>query len=706
MKKIFELWLDESGDFEDDRKLKKWQNPSLVGGVLVESGKIDAKKIIKLVTGKNSFHGTDDKTDADKANQISLLEKIKELEGKLIVYENKEKIVEENSTETYLEVLSQGIIQTIQKLTSVYEEFELKIIAATRVDTGNDTNKANYKKIPLKEYESKLKKKIDIGIAQRTISNSHFFNNERTWNYSIKINQANKQPQCALADAVCNARLTRNTKLAYYKETLNKLYENEYIFSVEPNNNEVYINKLLGDGKVSDAIIEYYAKDIGNSKIINNLINNIKRLNSKSFARQLENVKNVIVYLIDSIKDYNTAKQIIKKLKNEFCEHLDNENIAYDKNSFLLNLNLFLFTVYTHEGNLIDSELLIDECTTYLKGMTLSLNDLELLYIFKTRLAVHLTNCFDFEQSEKIMEELENFLMGIKEVLSFVDNTFNEMSNDDLSEIKFIPLAKALGTKVNSLILNHKHKDYIQSVSTVEKATNEFIEKGDKARQYLNRALLECKYNNIDSAIKYLLKTVDLEYVQSEDLTKFMKKCANGKLQYELYKLYVLMTIVKCAIKNDKKEIANGLFNSFLEEKKLFDELLISEKVEHPLQLVNWKVGFYYANDGKVKESNKHYNKAIEICFRNEKNITMNAIGIGILAEHLSMIYAKNLTNIMNEKLNELEEKMQDFFEKPLPENTRKYFDEWAGLLEKVKSTNDYKDKTNFLIEISSKITY
>lgn len=38
----YELWLDESGDFKSDLEGKN-DTPSIVGGILIESGKLDAK---------------------------------------------------------------------------------------------------------------------------------------------------------------------------------------------------------------------------------------------------------------------------------------------------------------------------------------------------------------------------------------------------------------------------------------------------------------------------------------------------------------------------------------------------------------------------------------------------------------------------------------------------------------------------------------
>ncbi len=56
MEEVWELYLDESGEFRDDQ-LRKEYNPSLVGGVLCQEGRADS--IAKRFDGKKS-HATED----------------------------------------------------------------------------------------------------------------------------------------------------------------------------------------------------------------------------------------------------------------------------------------------------------------------------------------------------------------------------------------------------------------------------------------------------------------------------------------------------------------------------------------------------------------------------------------------------------------------------------------------------------------------
>ena len=77
MAKKFELWLDESGKFEDDRAKKVKENPSLIGGVLVEKDIVNNIEFEKLVSEDHN-HATEMDKQEKKRYLLDTLEKVKE----------------------------------------------------------------------------------------------------------------------------------------------------------------------------------------------------------------------------------------------------------------------------------------------------------------------------------------------------------------------------------------------------------------------------------------------------------------------------------------------------------------------------------------------------------------------------------------------------------------------------------------------------
>ena len=82
----YELWLDESGDFEPDSQTHKKRYPSMVGGVLIEKGRLSDNEIHRLANpdpGAGIPHAVDMK---DKVESVILpaLETLCARGGKLV----------------------------------------------------------------------------------------------------------------------------------------------------------------------------------------------------------------------------------------------------------------------------------------------------------------------------------------------------------------------------------------------------------------------------------------------------------------------------------------------------------------------------------------------------------------------------------------------------------------------------------------------
>ena len=110
--KQFELWLDESGDFKTESELNK--NPSLVGGVLVEKGAL-SEKDIRGILNKDYVHRNEIRREVFGDYATKVLKDICDYGGKLIIFENEERIQVVDGSTTYLNILSEGIKKVIQR---------------------------------------------------------------------------------------------------------------------------------------------------------------------------------------------------------------------------------------------------------------------------------------------------------------------------------------------------------------------------------------------------------------------------------------------------------------------------------------------------------------------------------------------------------------------------------------------------------------
>ena len=131
----FELWLDESGDFSNDqRKVERNEKPSLVGGLLIENNTFADQEISMILPEAGTYHSVDMK------DQLARFRKIDERlfrnpANRLVVFSNQECIMILDNNITYLNIISQGILQILKYLNALYGDVFLRVVIANRVDT-------------------------------------------------------------------------------------------------------------------------------------------------------------------------------------------------------------------------------------------------------------------------------------------------------------------------------------------------------------------------------------------------------------------------------------------------------------------------------------------------------------------------------------------------------------------------------------------
>src|SRR5699024_4428711 len=135
----------ESGEFKyDDNKRR---NPSLVGGVLVKRGDITEASAERFI-GRKTIHYTELN---DGAENMRLLEWVKQNKGEFVVFQNKERVKIIDGDTTYLNVLAEGIIRLLSHLSAVHQDFMLRILIATRKNMEIEESEL----IAKKEYEQR-----------------------------------------------------------------------------------------------------------------------------------------------------------------------------------------------------------------------------------------------------------------------------------------------------------------------------------------------------------------------------------------------------------------------------------------------------------------------------------------------------------------------------------------------------------------------
>lgn len=248
MTKCLELWLDESGDFQQDNNLNR--NPSLVGGVLIEKNKLYKNHLSKIL-GSEYVH-SNEINKGFGAFSLHVLQSIIEYGGQLIIFENEERLQIVDSTITYLNILSEGIIQLLQLLSAEYGQVELDILIAVRLDMEKqEIHRGDI--IQYNDYVSRLEEKIILGLARRSLVS-------RNYKYSVKLASARNDQRLMISDVVCNSWLTRNSKkfTDEQRTRIQKMFLEKYRFTVFEKSTTAYIKRLIAEGELAEAIFEIY----------------------------------------------------------------------------------------------------------------------------------------------------------------------------------------------------------------------------------------------------------------------------------------------------------------------------------------------------------------------------------------------------------------------------------------------------------------
>ncbi|WP_017753979.1 hypothetical protein [Calidifontibacillus oryziterrae] len=378
----FELWLDESGDFQSDMNLAR--NPSLVGGLLIPKDQIDAQTAREIL-GKDYVHFNQEKS----SYTLQVLEMIKTNHAEFVIFENRERVKIINSDTTYLNVLAEGIIQLLLQLSAQYGDFELHILVATRKNLEQ-----GYGIIPFEQYEQKLRERVIVGLARKALTKKN------DWKYTIQFGDARDNFKLMLADGVCNTYLTRTSGKFTKTERgrIEDLYNSPYKFSFFENTVEQHIKRQLAQGKFSDALYEIYTNNEleQHDHFLEITLKRFCQLDDHSKKIQLLDISKKFETLIRIDRKYNYVKPALVKIQSELLPLLEQQQIIVPE--FQLDIILFLYTIHTHEGSAA-GDVLDQLSLQQIQRIEDIMTKLKYYNIYKIRRGIHEKNMLNLNAS-------------------------------------------------------------------------------------------------------------------------------------------------------------------------------------------------------------------------------------------------------------------------------------------------------------------
>lgn len=679
MKKEFDLWLDESGDFNNDsKKVKNGYNPSLIGGVLIEKGKLSESQV-KGIIGTETFHCKDMHTSAEIEEQFIRFKKIAEKDLKIVIFNNEECIMILDNNITYQNIMAEGILQLLGHLKTIYVDVKLNIF----LDRRRDTTKAEKTYVDVGEYIKKIEEKIvleDNGISRE--------------DFTIRDGSGTSNKDLMIADIVCNTILTRNSKKFSdngYSEYINKVYNDKdktIVFTVLQHVLEKEFNKLMGTGRLGEAVAVLCQSDDKKiiAKCMEKVDSSLMEMKSYDIDFHYKFIELFIKYSLDINRNYKRCIILLENLLEYFLPVLRSRAGSGISDRFEMDIKFYMLTLYTHMGDIKNAIKCIENCDKYIASLENNWKTIEYRFQYSNRKIVNRINMFDFGRALQESEELVEKCNNIKEAI--------ELWAEDGAKIKFDELAKALGSQVQiyTFMLREQPGLYEEAVKISDAAIGEFGTEKDIQRQYTYRSQLETEKKEYDNALKYLFKAnglpedasikelaVKTEENSSYNHSAYIRLMAEGTLQgwdksREMYGI-----ISKSRIIND-----------ILEKMEKQDEKVI----QHPYEIILWKWGSYETENNMLSAGMEKMEKAAMICFQNEE-LTLHFIGLAILFE----LYAAALKySLKNQKgiLKKLKKNYNHVYGMELPESMENIF----------KNINFNDGSWEYFYNLSRKITY
>ncbi|WP_066255635.1 hypothetical protein [Neobacillus drentensis] len=617
-----ELWLDESGDFVSDHKT--YLNPSLVGGVLIEKGKITEESARQII-GKEYIHFNEESGNEN----LAMLEEVRRKNGEFVIFQNKERVKIIDSDTTYLNVLAEGIIQLLLRLSAIYGDFQLDIIVATRKNIVK-----GYGILVKEEYENRLRERIIVGLARK------FLTRKNKWNYHIHFDDARTSSRLMLSDGVCNTFLTKTSSKFdnNQKKRIDELYNQLYIFSFFENSVKNEMERWLAEGNISDVIFECYLDSNKDFKetYLPIAIKHLCDLDEYGQKIQLRFISAKVDTFIKIDRNYEFIRPVLIDMQEELLPLLSESGINIPE--FNLDIILYLYSLYTHEGSMKakDQDALFMKQLAYVKDV---MTKFEYFNLYKIRRAVNQKNLMEITGSIQDSTKAITILEEMMQLLEIVDE--ESPSALEASQM-FEMLGKAYGTRGQgySMLIHEDPANLEKAIYDFDHALNHFTLDIDKERQFLYKSQAYCEGDKFHQAIHFLYQACKLT-PETDGFRCLLATLKEDEVYKVIFKYHSYFKIMAAAKWNGADALADQMYESLIKENITVEALQASYRFTHPLQFIFWNMATYLYCKGKDKQAVKYINTAIEICDSHLSGVTMKVIQLGMYAEKLLMAHKK-----------------------------------------------------------------
>ncbi len=647
----FEIYLDESGDFNDTNPNRQHpEDLSLVGGILVNPALMPISRLRQMYPHK--VHCSEKGFDTKYIEQMEIFKN----EGhRFIIFENSERLKIVSAHRTYMNIICEGLIKLFRDLSIEYPEgVNIHVVIAQR-----NTEEKN--------YLLSIQEKIYLGLGREKISNC---------TYTIEVSDAQIDQRLYVADILCFMYLTshrnENKFSADQQSRIDKLYTDCLKYPVFEDATVSYIKQLLLDHHYGEAMCQICA--LPELKAVKKQRDElIKRLLKEDRIERDIHFRQMSAMLTLCRDQHNFAEGVA--LGNHYQKYFLDllakyEQIKDEVAYWQFDTDFHLLTVYDHLGNLRMVEENLAKCNSNIGTIIQSWENIDYYFSFRIREMNTLMNLFRFEDIERLSKQ---FTERFKATSKFFQS-INKQAGID-TEIRSSSLGKAQGIRLQALInlVRRRPEFFDEAVKLSNAAIKEFTKPEDKIRQLCYRSILMVEMDKADEALECMRKIARLIPEGNKDYASIMKyiyrKGELTDIYLLMYYTYVLVLLMEKS-HPEATPMARALFTDQFKA-----DLKETERSGFPWNVILWNMGKRCRLKGSDKAADYYYQAAIKASTKNKEQITVVSFAVPISADQY--IHSTNRTEEDRKKFEEQWQKANKLLN---TDKTPDSFKEWFGL--------------------------
>lgn len=645
----FDVYLDESGNFETDTTSRN-SSPSLVGGLLIPSKKINETYLNELVPA--SIHSKD---DTDKTKHFPLLQQLRDNEGHFLIFHNEERLRVVNGDMTYLNILSEGLVQLMRNLRVKYpdDEIEINAIIANRQAVSYKQyiygeNADGYDiKIEQDQYYARLEEKLIITMGRNQIKGIQL---------KSSFGSATKDKRLMLADVICNIYFSKGSKRLFTeddRQRIENLYEKEYIYSVFENATIGNLKRLYIESRYSEMLFQLCSLPNlhGAVSLRNQLLRQIANEQIKErdiyfsyMSLQISHYNNHRMFT-DGIKFAENYKKIVliplKEIQLQRASEA--EQLAFEKqiDYWTFDTNFYILTMYDHIGNPIKCSEYLTLCRSSIGSINQTWEHLDYYLKYCIRELNCLIGQFRFEEVIEKSNGLLKILLDAKNLFGLI-GAYDNTGTSPRSEL----LGKLYGVRLEAFmnLLQESPELANEALQASDNAIAEFSSPDDLRRQYQYRCQLMVELLRPEDAISCLFMSFGEQAEGEESYKKLIGMIYKNPEKPSIFSLFHYTNVMKLLFKTNHKD-AETMFNSLASFQSFADQIQKRTMKGHPWNLILWNLSYCYRETGKTSLADSLFRKAVEITQVDPENITMYSFSISMTADYLAYCITNNLKN-------------------------------------------------------------